>query len=387
MFTVFEPPWGHGERPLNYRPRPGIQEQLYWPAVNPADLKARSPPVQIKTEPSPERGPVVHDWSMPYPQEPNQDAITVRKDRAAGSDANQSLNLPAEDIDGESYRIGMAPCSPSQAARPVNSQYAYPAPQIAASLSPISQTQIDRESRRAGQTERSPGFRSPMSPWGDESAWRYTISNAAQRSESMSSESRSPTTLTFVASEEGGVAGAPRPKRTARKARNGYKPISESDKSDEEGELKRKMFLERNRAAAMKCRRKKRDFEESLAARARDLTESNAELNAYVRSLQDEALELKSQCLQHSHCSCEDIRSYMMNGAPGTSPTIASDFSSPTVASEEECWVGGGILHPVPSAVVGSSGSISGTSSGNWNGGGRWLVDDGGGRGYIASYM
>ena len=106
-------------------------------------------------------------------------------------------------------------------------------------------------------------------------------------------------------------AGTGTRKKSARRARNGYKPVSGDENSDSEGDRKRERFLERNRAAATRSRRKKKDLEGILEARARELSASNSRLSASLMSLQGEIFELKSECLRHTNCNCEAIRNYM----------------------------------------------------------------------------
>lgn len=108
---------------------------------------------------------------------------------------------------------------------------------------------------------------------------------------------------------------------TTRKARNGYRPVSSDDQSDSEGDKKRAKFLERNRAAASKCRKKRRALERDLNDRARKLTTNNARLHAEVQWLRNEVLQLKCECLRHTDCNCEHIRDYLGRSVALANPT------------------------------------------------------------------
>ncbi|XP_049804881.1 cyclic AMP-dependent transcription factor ATF-2 [Schistocerca nitens] len=66
---------------------------------------------------------------------------------------------------------------------------------------------------------------------------------------------------------------------------------------------KRKKFLERNRAAAMRCREKRKSWIKDLEKRADILQTSNDQLQAEVKSLRAELATLKALLLQHKNCS------------------------------------------------------------------------------------
>jgi len=124
-------------------------------------------------------------------------------------------------------------------------------------------------------------------------------------------------------------------KRSARRARNGYKAASGDEESDSEGDKKRVKFLERNRAAASKSRRKKKDMEDILEARARELSESNSRLSASLLSLRGEVLELKSECLRHTNCNCQAIRNYMIRDVGNLNPPQFKSYTG------RFCWACG----------------------------------------------
>jgi hypothetical protein len=82
--------------------------------------------------------------------------------------------------------------------------------------------------------------------------------------------------------------------------------ISSSDET-------RQLFLERNRLAADKCRRKKKAWTAELEEQARLLKTQRYIVINQVNQLRYELLELKYRCLQHIDCECEQIRQYLGN--------------------------------------------------------------------------
>ncbi|XP_045621378.1 cyclic AMP-dependent transcription factor ATF-7 [Procambarus clarkii] len=65
---------------------------------------------------------------------------------------------------------------------------------------------------------------------------------------------------------------------------------------------KRKKFLERNRAAAIRCREKKKKWIENLSIKYDELGSINQKLQTEVSSLRSEVAVLKSMLLQHKDC-------------------------------------------------------------------------------------
>ncbi|KAK8727923.1 hypothetical protein OTU49_009516 [Cherax quadricarinatus] len=65
---------------------------------------------------------------------------------------------------------------------------------------------------------------------------------------------------------------------------------------------KRKKFLERNRAAAIRCREKKKKWIENLSIKYDELGSINQKLQNEVSSLRSEVAVLKSMLLQHKDC-------------------------------------------------------------------------------------
>ena len=83
----------------------------------------------------------------------------------------------------------------------------------------------------------------------------------------------------------------------------------------QDDDVKRERFLKRNRVAASKCRQKKKEYINGLEERARDLTSKRNHLMAYVASLKDEILALKTEMLKHSDCNCVAIQEYLRREA------------------------------------------------------------------------
>ena len=83
----------------------------------------------------------------------------------------------------------------------------------------------------------------------------------------------------------------------------------------QDDDIKRERFLKRNRVAASKCRQKKKEYINNLEERARELTSTRNHLMAYVASLKDEIIALKTEMLKHSDCNCVAIREYLRREA------------------------------------------------------------------------
>ncbi|XP_065883454.1 cyclic AMP-dependent transcription factor ATF-2-like isoform X2 [Dysidea avara] len=75
-----------------------------------------------------------------------------------------------------------------------------------------------------------------------------------------------------------------------------------SETPPEEPEEKRQKFLERNRAAAMRCRQKKKVWVENLEKKSKDLEQTNNQLQNEVTYLRNEVHQLKTILLAHKDC-------------------------------------------------------------------------------------
>ncbi|PYI14176.1 hypothetical protein BO99DRAFT_312785, partial [Aspergillus violaceofuscus CBS 115571] len=74
---------------------------------------------------------------------------------------------------------------------------------------------------------------------------------------------------------------------------------------------KRERFLERNRVAANKCRRKKKAHTRQLESRCMEVTQANSRLESDVSQLRSQILELKNELLRHSGCDDPAIKAHL----------------------------------------------------------------------------
>nr|CAD7267178.1 unnamed protein product [Timema shepardi] len=77
---------------------------------------------------------------------------------------------------------------------------------------------------------------------------------------------------------------------------------SEHSSGAEDPQEKRMKFLERNRAAAMRCREKRKTWVQELEMRARNMQATNHNLVAEVAALKSEVASLKTLLLAHRNC-------------------------------------------------------------------------------------
>ena len=98
------------------------------------------------------------------------------------------------------------------------------------------------------------------------------------------------------------------------------KEESRSDPEDDEQRRKRNRFLQRNRVAASKCRRKKKEWMGQLEVRGRALQLEKDHLTVAVKALKDQVLWLKGELLKHDTCDCERIRRYVRLEADQLAP-------------------------------------------------------------------
>ncbi|NXG17321.1 ATF7 factor, partial [Grallaria varia] len=71
---------------------------------------------------------------------------------------------------------------------------------------------------------------------------------------------------------------------------------------DEDPDERRQRFLERNRAAASRCRQKRKLWVSSLEKKAEELTTQNIQLSNEVTLLRNEVAQLKQLLLAHKNC-------------------------------------------------------------------------------------
>uniref|UniRef100_A0A673ARE7 Activating transcription factor 2 n=1 Tax=Sphaeramia orbicularis TaxID=375764 RepID=A0A673ARE7_9TELE len=72
--------------------------------------------------------------------------------------------------------------------------------------------------------------------------------------------------------------------------------------TSEDPDEKRRKFLERNRAAASRCRQKRKVWVQSLEKKAEDLSSMNGQLQNEVTLLRNEVAQLKQLLLAHKDC-------------------------------------------------------------------------------------
>ncbi|XP_029023044.1 cyclic AMP-responsive element-binding protein 5 isoform X2 [Betta splendens] len=98
--------------------------------------------------------------------------------------------------------------------------------------------------------------------------------------------------------------------------------------SEQDPDERRQKFLERNRAAATRCRQKRKLWVSSLEKKAEELTHTNLQLQNEVTSLRSEVGQLKQILLTHKDCPVtarqRKAEGYPTAGvSPGGSPTPA----------------------------------------------------------------
>ncbi|XP_049606548.1 cyclic AMP-responsive element-binding protein 5 isoform X6 [Syngnathus scovelli] len=96
--------------------------------------------------------------------------------------------------------------------------------------------------------------------------------------------------------------------------------------TEQDPDERRQKFLERNRAAATRCRQKRKLWVSSLEKKAEELTHTNLQLQNEVTSLRSEVGQLKQILLTHKDCPVtarqREAQGYNTAGvSPGGSPT------------------------------------------------------------------
>ncbi|KAF2136939.1 uncharacterized protein K452DRAFT_291976 [Aplosporella prunicola CBS 121167] len=87
--------------------------------------------------------------------------------------------------------------------------------------------------------------------------------------------------------------------------------------SNNTSSIKRERFLEKNRAAAHRCRQKKKKWAVDMDDQCRELKARNASLQLHIAQLNDEAYGLKMLLLQHGDCGFPPIMAYIEETAEG----------------------------------------------------------------------
>ncbi|KAI5456229.1 hypothetical protein BGZ63DRAFT_435772 [Mariannaea sp. PMI_226] len=85
---------------------------------------------------------------------------------------------------------------------------------------------------------------------------------------------------------------------------------------------RRQLILERNKVAAIRCRKRKQDKESELAACEQEMGKCNGQLKKEFDELTAEIYYLKTQLLRHTDCSCTLIHKYIAHEARQSVDTL-----------------------------------------------------------------
>ncbi|KAI1420158.1 hypothetical protein F5Y12DRAFT_153621 [Xylaria sp. FL1777] len=100
---------------------------------------------------------------------------------------------------------------------------------------------------------------------------------------------------------------------STRKKPGKHKAKETTDPKEKEG--KRSHFLQRNRVAAMKCRKKKKEWVNDLEDTKSGLENQNAHLHMELDGLVDEASRIRAQLMAHANCNDSNIDKWIENEA------------------------------------------------------------------------
>ncbi|KAI0914217.1 hypothetical protein F4824DRAFT_110335 [Ustulina deusta] len=100
---------------------------------------------------------------------------------------------------------------------------------------------------------------------------------------------------------------------SARKKSGKHRTKESVDPKEKEG--KRRHFLQRNRVAAMKCRKKKKEWVSDLEETKSGLENQNAHLHMELDGLVDEASRIRAQLMAHANCNDSNIDKWIENEA------------------------------------------------------------------------
>ncbi|GAP91411.1 putative bZIP transcription factor [Rosellinia necatrix] len=135
------------------------------------------------------------------------------------------------------------------------------------------------------------------------------------------------------------------------------KRTAKENREPNEKEGKRRHFLQRNRVAAMKCRKKKKEWVNDLEETKTGLESQNTHLHMELDGLVDEASRIRAQLMVHANCNDSNIDKWIENEAKrfviGTgerydqilahfSPTQGINNQQETMPSSEYAAAGGG---------------------------------------------
>ncbi|KAF2723651.1 hypothetical protein K431DRAFT_301552 [Polychaeton citri CBS 116435] len=107
---------------------------------------------------------------------------------------------------------------------------------------------------------------------------------------------------------------------------------------------KKEKYREKNRAAAAKCRAKKKESTDNLEDVHRAFSARSKLLRREEQQLREELLQLKSKALQHTHCSCGQIHQYNARQARFYAESGGAVHNrSMSLSGQEQCsWLDAG---------------------------------------------
>ncbi|KAJ2978120.1 hypothetical protein NUW58_g7593 [Xylaria curta] len=130
-----------------------------------------------------------------------------------------------------------------------------------------------------------------------------------------------------------------------------------------EKEGRRRHFLQRNRVAAMKCRRKKKEWVNDLEGTKSELETRNSRLHMELDQLSTQASHIRAQLMAHANCHDSNINKWIENEAKrfviGTGERYDQILASSYSPSQPQ-----GIGEPTGGRAVVGSTAISGHHTG-----------------------
>ncbi|CAH1775953.1 unnamed protein product [Owenia fusiformis] len=129
-----------------------------------------------------------------------------------------------------------------------------------------------------------------------------------------------------------------------------YSELSEADSSvpykrrriesaDDDIEERRQKFLERNRAAAARCRDKRKQWINTLEAKSEALENKNSELQNEINKLRDEVVSLKSMLILHKDCNVTKMQLAMAKQAAENLTSAVPTITVSSPADKESASV------------------------------------------------
>lgn len=123
--------------------------------------------------------------------------------------------------------------------------------------------------------------------------------------------------------------------------------------ADDDPDERRQRFLERNRAAASRCRQKRKVWVNSLEKKAEDLTSINVSLSNEVSHLRNEVAHLKQLLLAHKDCPVTTMQKKAVYLGEEHIKETSEPTGSPAPVIQHSS------LAPSPSSAVGHNGMNS----------------------------